>query len=248
MDRSDKIRLLFSIALSFLIWGLLVNWKFSLLVIPAILFHEYGHYHWMGREGIKQRSMIMIPPFGAMAIAKEPWPSRAAETRIALAGPVFGFFSALVAYVFWQLLGYSVLETAVSLICFINMFNLVPIPILDGGRVIKSILFSISNELGFAFYIFGFAVLFGAFLFVPSVGLISLFVGFMLYQDFKFYCLSPKTLADKNVELWTQPLKMGLGAMVSHGLFYVGLILAYFLLSATLSKNPLNFFTSPTPF
>ena len=139
----------------------------------------------------------MIPPLGAMAIAGEPWPSREAEARIALAGPVFGFFQAVMVYGLWQLTRYPILEATVSFICYINMFNLItPIPILDGGRVIKSILFSINNKFGFAFYIFGFIFLLGAFLFVPTVMLLAVFIGYMLYADFNFYRSGPKMLAE----------------------------------------------------
>ncbi len=196
MDRQSKTLLLFSTVLSFLIWSLLSGWKLAVVLIPAILFHEFGHYYWMGREGIQKRNMIMIPPFGAMATAQEPWPSREAETKIALAGPAFGFISALAVFVLWQVFRYPILEATVFLICLINMFNLlVPIPILDGGRVIKSVLCSVNEKWGLGFYYFGFGVLLTSFIMIPWAQLMALVLGFLLYQDFRTSRMIPQIIA-----------------------------------------------------
>ncbi|OGN11899.1 MAG: hypothetical protein A3C71_00155 [Candidatus Yanofskybacteria bacterium RIFCSPHIGHO2_02_FULL_43_15c] len=202
MDRQSKIWLLFTVGLSFLIWSLLISWKFSVAIIPAILFHEYGHYYWMGREGIQKRSMMMIPPFGAVAACQEPWPSREAETRIALAGPIFGFISAVGIFVLWQMFRYPILGATTYLICFFNMFNLLaPIPILDGGRVIKSILCSMDEKWGVLFYYFGFMVLLASFIWIPGAGLIATVIGYLLYKDFQYHRMLPQILSNSRLAL-----------------------------------------------
>lgn len=179
--------LILSILASIVIWSFLVSWKYALIIIGSIFIHEYGHFYWMGREGIKEKSMFFVPPFGAVAQSKEMWPSRVAELRIALAGPAFGLISILVFLVSWLLSRNSLFAASIVLASYINLFNLLlPVAILDGGRVIKSILFSINASLGKAFYVLGFMTL--GFMVLYSVNFIFVFlVGLILWQEYSFY-------------------------------------------------------------
>jgi Zn-dependent protease len=88
MTKREKTLFILSVIASVAIWGGLYSWKAGLVIVFLVLVHEYGHYWQMGREGIGKRMMLFLPPFGVVAMAKEQWPSRPAETRIALAGPV----------------------------------------------------------------------------------------------------------------------------------------------------------------
>lgn len=58
-----------SIAISLAIWGWLQSPEFAVVIVFGIAVHEYGHYWQMGREGICERKMMMIPPLGAIAIS-----------------------------------------------------------------------------------------------------------------------------------------------------------------------------------
>ena len=221
MDRKNRFRLAFSILLSFLIWGGLVNWKFALVAIPAILFHEYGHYYWMGREGIKKRRMMMIPPLGAMAMAGEPWPSREAEARIALAGPTFGFIFLLGAFLF--------VPTAALLAGFIGYMLYVDFNFYRSGPKMlaeaRSLLEKLSNiEKQFHSEEVKAELIDAAF---TKAGLGSV-------SD-----KNQKTLEEgiKRLELVASPLNMRPEAIVGYSLFFVGLNLAYLFLFSRLSSN-----------
>lgn len=103
--------------------------------------------------------MFFLPPFGAVAITKEPWPTYKSELKIALAGPLLGMAAPLLFLVPMFLYHSPFWAAAAALASIINLLNLVaPIPILDGGRVIKSIFFSIHEKLGHAFYLLGYLV------------------------------------------------------------------------------------------
>lgn len=146
MSQREKRNLIFSIILSLIIWSFLFGPYIGFSLVYLLLVHEYGHYFWMGKEGITQRSMIMVPPLGAVAMAKEPWPSRLSEAKIAFAGPFFGLLSLLP--LLWLLNtnpNNPQLRIIIYLGCYINLFNLLmPVAIMDGGRIIKSISFSIN--------------------------------------------------------------------------------------------------------
>lgn len=160
-----------SIWASILVWGWLFNYKMAIVLVVSLLVHESGHYYWMGREGIKKRKMMMIPPFGAVAMSGEPFPGYAAENRIALAGPGIGLAALFGFYFLLSVTGQSMWAAAVVITAYINLLNLIiPISVLDGGRVIKSTFFSLNYYLGMAFAVFGLAASVALGIYVSPIG------------------------------------------------------------------------------
>jgi len=181
MTTKEKSSLWLSVLLSVAIWSFLYGPGIGVIFTFALLFHEYGHYYWMGREGIKNKTMTMVPPFGAIATSREPFPSLGAEARIALAGPGFGFLSAIVLLLVGYISEGYTIKIAVFIVCLVNLFNLcAPIAVLDGGRVIKSILFSFNARLGISFYYFSFFILFLFVWWYPSF--FTLTLGFIIFN------------------------------------------------------------------
>lgn len=180
MTARERTLLWFSVALSIGIWSLLYGPLLGVIFTSSLLFHEYGHYYWMGRERIKDKTMVMMPPLGAMATSREPFPSLGAEARIGLAGPGFGLVSVVVVFLISRLYGnYPSLSMAVWLICWVNLLNLcIPIAVLDGGRVIKPLLLSFNTRLGIGFYYFSFGILF--FLVGMYLSIFTVMIGYVL--------------------------------------------------------------------
>lgn len=137
-------------------------------IIYAIFVHELGHVLAMKACGIKTSGMYFLPFLGAVALSKEPARTRAQEWLIAIAGPGFGLLSLIpllgVAYVtgdaHW--IGYA------AIAAFINLFNLLPIGVLDGGRIVQAIAFSIAGWFGIA--IFGLGLALGALVLLNTAG------------------------------------------------------------------------------
>ena len=132
------------------VYGVLFSWQFAIAIMIMLAFHEYGHVHAMRRAGLQVRGIYFIPMLGAAAVTEDSWRSRAEQARIALAGPIWGLGLTLVAAAVDAATGYaySFLGVIVSWWALINLFNLLPVNPLDGGRVLAAIGFSLHNSLG----------------------------------------------------------------------------------------------------
>ena len=123
--------MLLSIGAYALEWG----WAFAAGFVLLIFVHEMGHAVALWREGIPAGAPVFIPFVGAF-VAMHGHPRDAAvEARVAMAGPLIGSLAAwltLAAGLAWsQPLLVALGHPAVLL----NLFNLVPVPPLDGGRI-----------------------------------------------------------------------------------------------------------------
>lgn len=184
--------LVISIFLSLIIWGYLIGIEFACVLIFSILVHEYGHYWWMDKEGIRKRDMIMIPPLGAIATAKEYWPSYGAEARIALAGPFFGLIPAIIFGNIAVATNSKFWIASAGIAAVINIFNLVPAIPLDGGRVFRAILVSISPKLRFISRMFSAGVI--TLLFFNGFLILSVFMFYMFYREESRYMSAERLL------------------------------------------------------
>ncbi len=153
---------------SFGTYALMFNWKFAVVLIGSLFFHESGHLWAMRRYGLKTKGMYFIPLLGAAAVSEDRFPSRKAETVIALMGPLWGFGLALATFAGYLASSAPILAALAGWMAMINLFNLLPINPLDGGRVMKSIAYSVSSRLGVLFLAAGLA---GGFLLAHRFGL-----------------------------------------------------------------------------
>ena len=143
------------------VYGLLFSWKFAVALMLMLLIHEYGHVHAMKRSGLKVRGIYFIPLLGAAAVTDETWRTRAQQAYIALNGPLWGFVLTLVpvaALPFVDEKNLPLVAGVAAWWAFINLFNLLPINPLDGGRLLSSLSYSISGTLGRAVSLAAFIV------------------------------------------------------------------------------------------
>jgi Zn-dependent protease len=112
-------------------WG----WLFALGFVLLIFVHEMGHAVAMRLEGIPAGAPVFIPFVGAFVAMQGQPRDAAVEARVAMAGPVVGSLAA------WAVLGAGfaleqpLLAALGHTAVLLNLFNLVPVPPLDGGRI-----------------------------------------------------------------------------------------------------------------
>lgn len=148
--------------ISFALYSYMFTWKFAAIIMVQLLIHEYGHIWAMQRVGMKTKGIYFIPFFGGAAISADDFKTRADEVFVAMMGPVFGFACAAATFLMYKFTGEAFYAAGASWMAMINLFNLLPINPLDGGRVFKSIAFSIKNWLGYT--VMGIGIIASAFL------------------------------------------------------------------------------------
>ncbi len=123
--------MLLSLAVYASIWG----WRYAAGFIALLFAHEIGHYVAARQRGLDVGAPAFIPFVGAWIALKDKPVDVETEAYIAIAGPVVGTVAALAVYL-WARSEDSGLLLAISYAgLFLNLFNLLPISPLDGGRV-----------------------------------------------------------------------------------------------------------------
>lgn len=126
--------MLVSIAAYSLIWG----WRFAVGIVLLLLVHELGHVIQLRREGIEASAPMFIPFLGAVVAAKSFGDDAAAEARVGLAGPILGSLGAALLIPVWLLTGEPFWQALAFTGLFLNLFNLLPVVPLDGGRAMAA--------------------------------------------------------------------------------------------------------------
>lgn len=128
-----------SMALSMAIYSQNYGWQFAVGFVLLILIHELGHTIANWYYGIKQSPPIFLPYVGALIMLRQNPPDAKAEAVIGIAGPIAGTFGALACYAMYLYTGNPILLVLTHNALFLNLFNLIPIWPLDGGRVAAGI-------------------------------------------------------------------------------------------------------------
>jgi Zn-dependent protease len=127
--------MLVSIAAYSLIWG----WRFAVGFVLLIFVHEMGHVLQLRREGVKASAPMFIPFLGAVIWAKSLGNSALAEARVGLAGPILGSIGAAALIPVASATGNDLFTALAFTGFFLNLFNLVPVVPLDGGRAMAAL-------------------------------------------------------------------------------------------------------------
>jgi Zn-dependent protease len=128
-----------SMLVSVVAYQLIFGWAFAVGFVLLLLLHELGHVFQLRREGIEASAPMFIPFLGAVISAKSLGNDAAAEARVGLAGPILGSIATLVPLGIWLATGEEFWRALAYIGFLINLFNLLPVLPLDGGRAMAAI-------------------------------------------------------------------------------------------------------------
>jgi len=115
------------------------DWWFAVGLIGLILIHELGHWLVNIHYGIHASPPIFLGPLGAVIMLRQPPPNAKIESIMGIAGPVFGTVGALGMFAYWKYSGNPLAHDLAYFGFWLNLFNLIPLPPLDGGRTVAAI-------------------------------------------------------------------------------------------------------------
>jgi putative peptide zinc metalloprotease protein len=212
MLKSVKVIKVALAALSLGAWGIFLSWEFAFAIIGILVFHEYGHLRAMQKFGIPTKGIYLIPFVGGVAVGDRPR-SHWQEVYIAMMGPVFGLLMTLIFALIYYFTSNHFAGLVASVGALVNLFNLLPVLPLDGGRVFKAMALSGQGKAGFITVII-----------LTVAGLIfSVKMGFGLVTF--FFIMGILDLSASWYEMKTDPL-------VSMDRYGIAFSMAWFLITA----------------
>jgi Zn-dependent protease len=134
-----KISTLLSMIAFFAVYWGLFGWKFALGFVLSIYVHEMGHVFALRKYGIAATAPMFIPFVGAIVRMKQYPANVGQDARVGLAGPIWGLGAAVFAWACALITGLPIWYAIAHTGAWINLFNLIPIWQLDGGRGFRAL-------------------------------------------------------------------------------------------------------------
>jgi Zn-dependent protease len=134
-----KSKFLLSILAFVGLYWALFGWWFAVGLSASVLIHEMGHYFVVRLFGLKAELPMFLPGLGAYVKWQGTNVDPAVRAQISLAGPLFGFFSGLLAYGVYLATHQPVWLAVAQFAGWINLLNLTPVGIFDGGRAMDAV-------------------------------------------------------------------------------------------------------------
>ena len=221
---SKLLLLLGSMAVSVWCYGKAFGEHFAFGIVMLIFIHECGHAFAASLRGIKTGIMVFVPFAGAFVTREGYGQNLTEDAFIGIMGPIVGTASSVVCALLYFTTHNSFWLTLAGVGFFINLFNLLPTPPLDGGWIIP--LFS--------------PKLLGAF------SILAVVAGFWNKLIWLFLIVSiPRVISGWNANPKREPYyRVALADKWKYGVTYVGLAsflaFSYFTVSRLLDAIPGN--------
>jgi Zn-dependent protease len=152
-------------------WGIFVSlglymvlfgWQLGVMIVVLILVHELGHYFFWRALDVPVSLPQFVPFVGAYVQRHAQTENAAHDAGGALAGPIVGILASAACHAY-GIAAHSPFWIAVAHFgYFINAFNLIPIPMFDGGHV--------AATLNPRLWVLGFVIFAAYIIFTPHRG------------------------------------------------------------------------------
>lgn len=125
--------------LSIGVYAMIFGWQFAVGFVLLIFVHECGHLLVARKFGLKVSAPVFIPFMGAFILLKDQPRNAWMEACVGIGGPILGGLGALACNYLGQVLHMPLLIALAMSGYFLNLFNLLPVGILDGGRIVTAL-------------------------------------------------------------------------------------------------------------
>jgi Zn-dependent protease len=108
--------------------------RFGIGFAVLILIHEMGHFVDIKRRGLPADMPVFLPGLGAYVRWQALGVSLETRAAISLAGPLAGLLASLACAVIWSQTGNPFWAALARVGAILNLLNLIPVWVLDGGQ------------------------------------------------------------------------------------------------------------------
>ena len=129
-----KLKFLLSFAAFIGVYWQLFGAAFGIGFAMLILIHEMGHFIDIKRRGLPAEMPVFLPGLGAYVEWKALGVSLETRAAVSLAGPLAGAFAAIACAVVWWQTGNPLWVALARAGAWLNILNLIPVWMLDGGQ------------------------------------------------------------------------------------------------------------------
>jgi len=134
-----KMKFLLSLGTFVAFYWALYGAKLGVGFAILLLVHEMGHFVDIRRRGLPADMPVFLPGFGAYVRWAALGVSAQTRAFVSLAGPLAGAIGAAVCALLWKETGDAFWIGLASLSALLNVLNLIPIWVLDGGQAIAAL-------------------------------------------------------------------------------------------------------------
>ncbi|HEY0030209.1 MAG TPA: site-2 protease family protein [Bacteroidia bacterium] len=161
IEKKSQGSSLISMGLFIAVFYFVLDWEIiSILILTVVLLiHELGHYLAMRQFKYTDLGIFFVPLVGAFASGSKENASQKQQVIVLLAGPLPGIVIGLVLYYFGLKYDNAIVLKACNIFIVLNLFNLLPVMPLDGGRLVKSMFFENNQIISKIFLIISIAAL-----------------------------------------------------------------------------------------
>ncbi|MCE9640863.1 MAG: site-2 protease family protein [Betaproteobacteria bacterium] len=128
-----------SMLISVFAYAFVFGWWYAVGFVALIFAHEMGHFLAARKRGLNVGLPTFIPFVGAWIELKEQPMNAETEAFVGIAGPMLGSAAAFVCYILARDSGSGLLMALAYAGFVLNLFNLIPLTPLDGGRIVSVI-------------------------------------------------------------------------------------------------------------
>lgn len=128
-----------SMFLMIFIYAQMYGWSFGIGFVLLLFVHEMGHYLTAKYLNLDVSVPIFIPFVGALINMKEQPNNAVTEAKMAIGGPILGSIGAFACFISYYIFNQDFLLALAYVGFMLNLFNLIPLHPLDGGRTVSAI-------------------------------------------------------------------------------------------------------------
>lgn len=125
--------------LSIWIYATVFGWQFAVGFVLLMFVHECGHLIVAKGFGLKASAPVFIPFMGAFILLKDAPRNAWMEACVGIGGPILGSLGALACHSMGEIGDVPLLIALAQSGYLLNLFNLLPVGFLDGGRIVTAL-------------------------------------------------------------------------------------------------------------